>query len=311
MPNDLPQISFTNNRLLDLAFVLNTLSSKSPIHCFRKEIPTELEMLARDYTRFAAKNSLFSPRDGMLKFHFLSASLVSDRGSVFPDVNKKYQKLVVPFKNLIENGKTLYSSGRKISDLGNFVSLWNECCFSLENVQKIARLKFRLKEYSIFLLLSLSGRFGMPCMVHDKYVFVNAQKGEEEFLIKAVFHELLHQLLLGHRFSTEGKFFTGHFLWQPRRAIMEEIALACLEMELSTDPEEQKKKRDRVLHLDKHLPFLTPFKPLFSKVLQDWESYISSQNVNLQNFIDECTRKYLKPLKFLFLVRHLNRRKLL
>jgi hypothetical protein len=148
-------------------------------------------------------------------------------------------------------------------------------------------------------------------MVHDKYVFVNAQKGEEEFVVNATFHEMLHQLLLGHRYSTEGQFFTGRFLWQPRRAMIEEIALACLEMELSMNSEERNKKRERVLHLNEHLPFLTPFEPLFSKILQDWESYISSQNMNLQNFINGCAQKYLKPLKLLSLMRRLNRRKLL
>jgi hypothetical protein len=144
-------------------------------------------------------------------------------------------------------------------------------------------------------------------MVHDKYVFVNAQKQQEDFVTDAVFHELLHQLLLGHRYSTEGKFFVGRFLWQPRRAMMEEIVLPCLQMELFEDSEKRKTERERVLHLEERLTFLKPFKPFFSKVLYDWEEeYMLSQNLKLQEFIDMCTRKYFKPLTFVYAMRKMN-----
>lgn len=308
MPINVPQLFFFANEEIDLAFLLSSLSPKSLIHNFRQDIPEKLEILAQNYERFAEKSSLYSPRDGLPKFHFLCASLVDSQGSVFLDVNEKYDNLLEAFRTLIVNGKELYSTTKQLSDLGNFVGMWRNRCSTLENVQKIARISFRLPKYSVFLLLSLSGKFGMPCMIHDKYIFVNAQENEEKFIVDATLHELLHQLLLGHRHLTEGKFFVGRFLWQPRRAMIEEIVLACLQMELCEDLERRKEERERILHLEERLTFLKPFKPLFPKILRDWEeNYMLSQNINLQNFIDECARKYLKPLKFMSLMRRMNR----
>ena len=148
----------------------------------------------------------------------------------------------------------------------------------------------------------------MPCMINDQYVFVNVQKHQEDFIADAVFHELLHQLLLGHRYSTEGKFFVGHFLWQPRRAMMEEIIVPCLQMELSEDSEKRKIIRENILHLEKSRTFLEPFKPLFSKVLHDWETeYMPSKSIKLQEFIDKCTQKHLKTLDFMLAMRKMAR----
>lgn len=302
-----PRVSFVNSEEMDVAFMLNSLSPKSLIYRFRQNAPRELEGLAREFERFAGKHGLHSPREGLPKFHFLCASLVDDEGSVFPDVSEKYRKSREPFRVLIEKGKRDYSATRSVGGLGNFVALWEKSSLLLEKAQEIARIGFRLSGYRVFVLLSLSGRFGMPCMVHDKYVFVNAQEQQEGFIVDAVFHELLHQLLLGYRYSAEGKFFVGRFLWQPRRAMMEEMVLPCLQMEICEDSEKRKEKREFVLHLEEHLTFLKPFKPFFSKVLHDWEEdYIVSQNVNLQGFIDECARKYLKPLKFISAMRQMS-----
>jgi hypothetical protein len=86
--------------------------------------------------------------------------------------------------------------------------------------------------------------------------------------------------------------------------MMEEIVLPCLQMELSEDSEKRKAEREHVLHLEERLTFLEPFKPLFSKVLHDWETeYVPSQDLKLQEFIDMCTRKYLKPLNLLSAMR--------
>jgi hypothetical protein len=297
---NLPKVSFVNNEEMDIVFLLYSSYPNSFTYHSKQKIPKELETLAQDYGQFAKKNGLYSPRDGLPKFHFLCASLVGSQGSVFPDVNEKYRKMVEPFHALIANGKTLYSATKQMNGLGDFFSLWKTRYSSLENAQKIARITFRFPEYSIFLLLSLSSKFGMPCMVHDKYIFVNAQEGQEAFIVDATFHELLHQLLLGSRCKAEGKFFVGHFLWQPRRAMIEEIVIPCLQMELCEDSERRKKERERVLHLDEHLPFLKPFRPLFPKILRDWEEkYMLHHNINLQTFIDKCTRQYLNPLKFM------------
>lgn len=305
-----PKVFFVNNEEMDLAFLLNSLSPKSLIHRFAQNIPRELEELALEYQEFAEKHGLFSQRHGLPKFHFLCASLVDDQGTVFPDVNKKYGKSWESFRAFIEKGKKDYYATRSVGELGDFVGLWEERSLLLEKAQEIARIGFRLSNYRIFVLLSLSGRFGMPCMVHDKYVFVNVQEQQEEFIVDAVFHELLHQLLLGYRYSAEGKFFKGHFLWQPRRAMMEEMVLPCLQMEICEDSEKRKEKREFVLHLEEHLRFLKPFKPFFSKVLLDWEEdYMLSQNVNLQGFIDKCARKYLKPLKFVSAMRQVSTKK--
>lgn len=303
-----PGVSFVNNREMDVAFLLNSSSPKSIIYRFRQDIPGKLEGLAAEYKRFAERHGLYSPREGLPKFHFLCTSFVNGQGSVFQDVNEKYGKSMEPFRVLIKKGKLVYSATRRMDELGDFVSLWKEKSSLLESVQEIARIRFRLSDYRVFVLLSLSGKFGMPCMVHDKYIFVNAQKQQGAFIVDSVFHELLHQLLLGHRYLTEGKFFVGRFLWQPRRAMMEEIVLSCLQMEICEDSERRRKERERVLHLEEHLPFLKPFRPLFSKVLHDWEEYyMLSQNVNLQNFIDECTRKYLKTLKFMSSMRQMRK----
>jgi hypothetical protein len=305
----IPEVSFVNSKEMDVAFLLNSLSPKSLIHRFAQNIPKALEELDLEYERLAEKHGLFSPREGLPKFHFLCTSLIEERGSVFPDVDEKYRNSLRPFQALIEKAKADCSVTRRIEELGDYVGLWEKRSSLLEKAQEIARTKFRLSDYTVFFLMSLSSRFGMPCMVHDKYVFVNAQKQQEDFVVDAMFHELLHQLLLGHRYSREGKFFVGHFLWQPRRAMMEEIILPCLQMELSEDSEKRKMERQRVLHLEERLTFLEPFKPLFSKVLYDWEEeYMLSQNVKLQEFIDMCTRKYLKPLDFMSAMRKMSAR---
>ena len=307
---DVPKVSFVNSEEMDVAFLLNSLSPKSLIHRFGHKAPRALDDLAREYERFAEKCGLHSPREGLPTFHFLCASLLDDQGSVFPDVNKKYGKSQEAFRALIEKGKKGYSTTKSIGKLGNFLDLWEKRSALLKKAQEIARIRFRLSDYRIFILLSLSGRFGMPCMVHDKYVFVNAQERQAGFIADAVFHELLHQLLLGHRYSTEGKFFVGRFLWQPRRAMMEEMVLPCLQMEICEDLETRKEKREFMLHLEEHLTFLKPFKPLFSKILHDWEEdYITSRNENLQDFIDKCARKHLKPLKFISAMRQMSTEK--
>jgi hypothetical protein len=294
---------------MDVAFLLYSSFPKSLIHRLTQNTLGEHEELALEFEGLAEKHGLFSPREGLPKFHFLCTSLVDERGTVFPDVNEKYGRSLKPFQVLIEKGKVEYSATRRMEELGDFVGLWEKRSLLLEKAQEIARTKFRLSDYTVFVLLSLFGRFGMPCMVHDKYVFVNAQKQQEEFIVDAVFHELLHQLLLGHRYSTEGKFFVSRFLWQPRRAMMEEIALSCLQMEICEDSEKRKKERERVLHLEEHLTFLEPFKPSFSKVLHDWEEdYVLSQNADLQEFIDTCVRKYLKPLNFMSAMRKVSAR---
>jgi len=304
----IPKISFVNSKEIDVSFLLNSLSHKSLTHRFAQDVPKALEGLALGYEELAKKHGLFSPNQGLPKFHFLCTSLIDERGTVFPDVDEKYRNLLRPFQVFIEKAEANYPATRRVEELGDYAGSWEKRSPSLEKAQEIARTKFRLSDYTIFLLLSLSSRFGMPCMVHDKYVFVDAQKQEEGFVVDAVFHELLHQLMLGHRYSTEGKFFVGHFLWQPRRAMMEEIILPCLQMELSEDSEERKIERENVLQLEKSRPFLEPFKPLFSKVLHDWEEkYMLSQNVKLQEFIDTCTRKYLKPLDFMFAMRKIAR----
>lgn len=302
-------MTFVNSKEMDVAFLLNSLSSKSLIHRFKHDIPRTLEGLALEYEELAKKHGLFSPREGLPKFHFLCTALIDERGTVFPDVEKKYKSSLRPIQVLIEKAKADYSATRRIEELGDYVGLWEKRSLLLEKAEEIARTKFRLSHYTVFVLLSLSGRFGMPCMVHDKYVFVDAQKQQEDFVADAVFHELLHQLLLGYRYSTEGKFFVGHFLWQPRRAMMEEIVLPCLQMELFEDSEKRKMERERVLHLEKRLIFLEPFKPFFSKVLYDWEEeYMLSSNVKLQEFIDMSTRKYLKPLNFVSAMRKISAR---
>jgi hypothetical protein len=294
-----------NSKEIDVAFLLNSLSRKSLTHGCAQNIPKALDGLALEYEGFAEKHGLFSRSEGLPKSHFLCTSLIDERGTVFPDVYEKYKSSLKPFQVLIERAKADYLATRRVQDLGDYVGLWEKRSESLEKAQEIARTKFRLSDYTVFLLLSLSGQFGMPCMVHDKYVFVDAQKQQEDFVVDAVFHELMHQLLLGHRYSTEGKFFVGHLLWQPRRAMMEEIVLPCLQMELSEDSEKRKTEREGVLHLEKNRTFLEPLKPLFSKVLHDWEEeYVPSQKVKLQEFIDSCTRKYLKPLDFMRKMAH-------
>jgi hypothetical protein len=305
-PMNEPKISFKNSADIDAAFLLHCLSPKSLFYDCKQNIQWEHTLL-QACDEFAEKSGLYSPRDGLPKFHFLCASLADSQGSVFPDVDNKYRNLLNPFQALIARAKALYSGDKKVSDLGDFERLWKTRYSSLEKAQEIARIKFRLPEYSVFLLLSLSGRFGMPCMVHDKYIFINSQRGQESFIVEATFHELLHQLLTGYRCATEGKFFTGHFLWQPRRAMVEEIVLPCLQMELCEDHEEREKGRECVLHLEEHRPFLKPFRSIFSKILHDWEeNYVSSQDTNLQVFIDLSTRRYLKPLKFVSLMKQMN-----
>jgi hypothetical protein len=302
-----PKVSFIKNEEIDLAFLLYSLSPKSFFFYLKRNVPEDLETLAQDYKRFAEKNGLYSQRDGLPKFHFLCTSLVDSQASVFPDVNNKYGKLLKPFQTLIASGKEFCPPTKRMNKLGDFASTWKKRYSSLKKAQEIARITFRLPEYSVFLILSLSGRFGMPCMVHDKYVFINAQKDQEAFAADAAFHELLHQLLLGYRCTAEGKFFVGHLLWQGRRAMMEEIVLPCLQMELCEDSETKEKEREQILRLDEKLPFLKPFRPLFPKILSAWEeNYTPSRDMNLQTFIDDCTRRYLKPLKFMSLMRRMD-----
>lgn len=297
-----------NSKEVDIAFLLNSLSPKSLTHRFAQDIPTTLQGLVPEYQVFAEKHGLFSPTDGMPKFHFLCTSLIDEPGTIFPDVNEKYKDSLKPFQTLITKARADYSPTRRIEELGDYVGLWEKRSSLLKQAQEIARTEFRLSDYTIFLVLSLSGKFGMPCMVNDQYVFIDAQNQHEDFVVDAVFHELLHQLLLGHRYSTEGKFFLGHLLWQPRRAMMEEIVLPCMQMELSEDSEKRNLERETVLHLEKSRTFLKPFKPLFPKVLHDWEAeYMPSPNLKLQEFIDKCTRKHLKPLDFMFAMRKIAR----
>ena len=288
-----------------MAFLLYSLPSDSFIHQFIGKLSVRLENLAEIYVEFAKKNGLYSPREGLPKFHYLCVSLLNSQGSIFPDVIKRYKKLVKPFRSIIKKLQNYYQINNQLNDVVSFHEFPDEKCSYLEKLQKIARIEFRLPEYYVLLISSLSGRFGMPCMVHDNYIFINAQQSDKEFVAEAVLHELSHQLLLGYRYLTEEKFFTGHFLWQPRRAMIEEISLACLEMEICEDSKKRKKMRERVLHLDEHLRFLKPLKTLFPKILCAWEeNYIPTRTLNLQEFIDYCTRKYLNPVKFILLMRH-------
>ena len=299
---NIPKVHFLSNKEVDLAFLLYSLPPESFIHQFMGKLSGQFENLAEVFVEFAKKNGLYSPREGLPKFHYLCVSLLNSQGSIFPDVVKRYKKLVKPFRSIIKKLQNYYQINNQLNDV---ISFPNEKRSHLEKMQKIARMEFRLPEYYVLLISSLSGRFGMPCMVHDKYIFINAQQSDKEFVIEAVFHELSHQLLLGYRYLTEEKFFTGHFLWQPRRAMIEEIALACLEMEICEDPKERKEMHERVLHLDEHLKFLKPLKSLFPKILYEWEeNYIPTGTLNLQEFIDYCTRKYLNPLRFILLMRH-------
>jgi len=300
------KIHFLSNRAIDLAFLLYSIPSESFIHQFMGKLHVQLENLVEEYTEFAKKNGLYSPRDGLPKFHYLCVSLLDSQGSVFPDVVRRYQKLVKPFSSIIEKLQKYYQTNNQLNDIIGIHELPKEKHSYLEKLQKIARIKFRLSEYSVFLISSLSGRFGMPSMVHDRYIFINAQQNDKEFIVEAVLHELSHQLLLGYRYLKENKFFSGHFLWQPRRAMMEEIVLACLEMEMCEDSKKREEMRERVLHLDEHLLFLKPFKPLFPKILYEWENnYMPARTLNLQEFIDHCVRKYLNPIKFILLMRHI------
>ena len=293
-----------NSEEIDVAFLLNSVSSKSLIHRFTRDIPKSLERADLEYQELAAKQGLFSLNEGMPKFHFLCTSLINEHGTIFPDVNEKYRNSLKPFQAFIAKAKTDYSATRHIAELGDYADSWEKRAPSLEKAQEIARTRFRLSSYTVFFILSLSDKFGMPCMVHDQYVFLDAQEHQEDFIADTVFHELLHQLLLGHRYSTEGKLFVGHLLRQPRRALMEEIVLPCMQMELSEDSDKRKIERENVLHLEKSRTFLEPFKPLFSKVLHDWETdYMLSSNLKLQEFIDKCTRKYLKPIGFMSAMR--------
>ena len=263
--------------------------------------------MLRAFGEFAQRNSLYSQRDGGFRFHFLCASLLDSKGSVYPDVNRRYGVMVSPFKSLVSQAKAPAHPVEKPQGEGDFEPLWDKRRSCLGKAQDIARIEFRLPEYSVVLLHHLTGKFGMCCMVHDRYVFVNAQAGEDSFKADAVFHELMHQLLAGHRCATEGRFFAGQFLWHPRRMMVEEIVLPCLQMELCDDPREREEERETVLQLDKSRPFLGPFKPLFPKILHDWEhEYICTSDANLQDFVDRMVRKYLKFHMFILSMRKMN-----
>jgi hypothetical protein len=263
--------------------------------------------LSEAYNDFAAKSGLYSQRDGGFKFHFLCASLLGGQGSVFADVNKRYQKLFAPFESLIAKANVLRPSVERTDDPGDFEQLWENRYSMLGKAQEIARIRFRLPEYSVLLLRGLSGKFGMCCMVHDKYIFVNAQRGQDSFKVDAAFHELLHQLLLGHRCETESRFFANHLFWHPRRMMVEEIVLPCLQMELCEGPGEKERERETVLNLDQSRPFLRPFKSLFPKVLRDWEEeYMTSQDLNLQAFVDLMAHRYLRIYKFVLSMRQMS-----
>lgn len=299
-------MTFGSSEEVDAAHRLYCSSPKSVLYYCRED-RREGDSLLRAYKEFADKSGLYSRRDGGFRFHFLCASLLGDPGSVFADVVKKYQGLVVPFKSLISEAKALRPPNEGSDGLGDFKQLWEERFPLLGKAQEIARIRFRLPEYSILLLRGLSGKFGMCCMVHDKYVFVNAQKGQDSFMVEATFHEMLHQLLLGYRCETEGRFFTGHLFWHPRRMMVEEIVLPCLQMELCEGSKERSEGRETVLHLDKSRPFLRPFKSLFSKVLRDWEEeYMRSRGANLQAFVDQMTRRHLRLHKFMLSMRQMS-----
>ena len=95
-------MNFSNNSEVDLAFLLYSVPSDSIIHQFMGALPAQVEELAEMYVEFAKKNSLYSPRDGLPKFHFLCTSLIDSPGSIFPDVIRRYEKLVKPFKRIIK-----------------------------------------------------------------------------------------------------------------------------------------------------------------------------------------------------------------
>jgi hypothetical protein len=295
-------VSFGNNDGIDAAHRLYSSSPKSVLYHCKPDIGDEPPLL-RAFSEFAEKNGLYSQRDGSFKFHFLCASLLDSQGSVYPDVNRRYGRLVSPFKSLVSQVRALPQPEEKAHKAGDFEQLWERRRSSLGRAQEIARIKFRLPEYSVILLRHLTGKFGMCCMVHDRYIFVNAQAGEDSFQAGAVFHELLHQLLAGHRCEIEGKFFTGRFLWHPRRMMVEEIVLPCLQMEVQEDSKDRERERETVLHLEESRPFLSPFTPLFSKILRDWEQeYMSSLDMNLQDFVDRMVRRYLKFHRFVLLM---------
>jgi hypothetical protein len=147
---------------MDVAFLLYSSSPKSLIHRLTQNTPGEHEELALEFEGLAEKHGLFSPREGLPKFHFLCTSLVDERGTVFPDVNEKYGRSLKPFQVLIEKGKVEYSATRRMEELGDFVGLWEKRSLLLEKAQEIARTKFRLSDYTVFVLLSLFGR-GIYC----------------------------------------------------------------------------------------------------------------------------------------------------
>lgn len=146
-----------NNGGVDVAFLLYSSAPKSFIPHSRQKVPRTLEGIAQEYELFGEKNDLWSPRDGLPKFHFLCTSLVDDQASVFSDVNRKYGDLTEPFRVLVEKAKLAYSVDRQLEDLGDLSSLWKKRSSLIENAQEIARIKFRLPDYAVFMLLSLSG----------------------------------------------------------------------------------------------------------------------------------------------------------
>lgn len=301
-----PSVSFGSDDGIDAAHRLYSSSPKSVLFHCKPDIEEEPALL-KAFSEFAEKNGLYSQRDGGFKFHFLCASILDNQGSVYPDVNRRYDRLISPFKSLVSQAKATALPEEKSDREGDFQRLWDKRRMSLGKAQEIARIRFRLPEYSVILLRHLTGEFGMCCMVHDRYIFVNAQEGEDSFKADAVFHELLHQLLAGHRRETEGRFFVGQFLWHPRRMMAEEMVLPCLQMEVCEDPKERERERETVLHLDESRSFLSPFKPLFPKILHDWEQeHMSSSGVNLQEFVDKMVRKYLKFHTFVLSMRKMN-----
>jgi hypothetical protein len=305
MPVDEPSVGFGTRRETDVAFQLYSSSPKSLLYYCRQNGHEE-RTLTR-FNDFADRNGLYSGRDGLPKFHYLCASLLDAQGSVFADVNGRWQGLIDSFRHIVMDVEALLQAEGDANGFEGFEALWRERYSSLAKAQEVARIRFRLPEYSVLFIRGLRGKFGQCCMVHDKYVFINAQRDQTAFAVEATFHELLHQLLAGHRYATEGKFFTGRFLWQPRRAMAEEIVIPCLEMQLCDDPKEREKKRTTVLHLDESHPFLRPFKSLFPKILRDWEEeYMRSRDTNLQDFINHMTRKYLNLVKFMASVRQVS-----
>ena len=115
-----PKVNFSNNSEVDLAFSLYSVPSDSIIHQFMGTFPAQAKDLAEVYAEFAKKNSLYSPRYVFPKFHFLCTSLIDSPGSIFPDVIRRYEKLVKPFKRIIKKLQNYHTVNNQLNKIEKF-----------------------------------------------------------------------------------------------------------------------------------------------------------------------------------------------